>query len=655
MFRNLGVGMSVLAFAAAPAAGQTSTNQSAVTQTGTGNQANVDNNRPGNDNNASTVVQNGIANLADVEQVSDLNISRVRQIGDDNRADHRQNGNRNTADTEQNGNRHVSNVVQRGDDHLAIVLQSGGNRNSSTVRQSEDSTGRRLTARVTQHGSDNVSEVVENGSDHVVRVVQGSAQTLPSQGNRSQISSAGNGNSVELFQFEGTAAAGNVSTISQNGSASSASVALRGFGNASGVNQSGNNNFARVTMLGGGAGTVLDAETGRGEGNRSAVTQSGSGVAAAVTAGALTAGEGLGNLTTVQQTGTGTVVAAGRNHRADVWQYGTYETIAIRQADSSPDRPTQQPTEYSDGTRGRAVANIAQRSLRGSIDVRQFGDSNARVTQGLGSRSVAQVNQVDAGDFEVAVPEQTLRAFNRAVVAQNGDGNRIYVGQDSINASATIFQTVGSSSNAITIFQGEPVAEVAVVGELNQPKRTGSGTLNLTAQVTQSGTRNNGFVGQWGSNLQATIEQRGSGTEARLNIVGIEQRGQSNRATARQTAGVGPSAATDPASGQSGDERFFAGGTRSAEIRIFQQNTGNSATVEQRGRGQVALLVQTGDSNIGSILQLEDAANATAILRQSGNRNSYSIEQSRAGEYISVSQSGNDNTVSNVIRRGPGT
>ncbi len=654
MFRNLGVGMSVLAFAAASAAAQTSTNQSAVTQTGTGNQANVDNNRPGNDNNASTVVQNGIANLANVEQIGDLNISRVRQIGDDNRIDHRQNGNRNTADSEQNGNRHSSSLTQRGDDHLAIVAQGGGSRNSSTVRQSEDSTGRRLTARVTQHGSDNVSEVVENGSDHVVRVMQGSPQSLPSQGNRSQVSSAGAGNSVELFQFEGTAAAANVSTISQNGNASSASVAMRGFGNTSGVSQSGNSNFARVTMLGGGTGTALDAETGRGEGNRSAVTQSGSGLTAAVTAGALASSEGLGNLTTVQQTGAATV-GGGRNHRALIWQYGAYETITLRQADSSPDRPTQQPTEYSDGTRGRAVADIAQRSLRGSIEVRQFGDNNARVTQGLGSRSTAQVNQVDAGDFEVAVPEQTLRAFNRTVIAQNGERNRVYVGQDSINASATVFQTPGSSANTATIFQGEPVAEPAVIGELNQPKRTGSGTLNLTARITQSGTRNNGSVGQWGSSLQATVEQRGSGTEARLNVAAIEQRGQGNRATARQTSNVGPSAATDPASGQSGDELFFAGGTRSAEIRIFQQNSGNSATVEQRGRGQVALLAQTGDNNTGSILQLEDAANATAILRQSGNRNSYTIEQSRPGEYISVSQSGNDNMVSNVIRRGPGS
>lgn len=649
ILRNVAVGMSVLALADASAAAQTSTNQSSVSQTGTANVANVANNQPGNDFNASTVNQNGIANLADIEQVGDFNISRVRQIGDDNRADHRQIGNRNTADSEQNGNRHVSNVAQRGEDHLAVVAQSGGNRNSSTARQSEDSTGRRLTARVIQHGSENVSEVVENGSDHVVRVVQGSAQSLPSQGNRSQVSSAGTGNMVELFQFEGTAAAANVSTISQNGSASSASVSMRGFGNTSGVSQSGNNNFARVTMLGGGTGTALDAETGRGEGNRSVVTQSGSGVTAAVTAGALTPGEGLGNLTTVQQT-SATGVAAGRNHRADVWQWGAYETITIRQSDTSPDRPTQQPTEYPDGSRGRAVANIAQRSVRGWIDVRQFGDNNARVTQGLGARSAAQVNQVDAGDLEVSVPEQTLRAFNRAVIAQNGDGNRIYVGQDSINASATVFQTIGSSANTVTIFQGEPVAEIQVVGELNQPKRTGSGTLNLTAQVTQSGTRNSGFVGQWGSNLQATVEQRGSGTESMLNVAAIEQRGQANRATARQMAGVGPSAATDPASGQSGDERFFAGGARSAEIRIFQQNNGNSATVEQRGRGQVALLVQTGDSNSGSILQLEDAANATAILRQSGNRNSYSIEQSQAGEYISVSQTGSDNAVTNVVR-----
>jgi hypothetical protein len=212
---------------------------------------------------------------------------------------------------------------------------------------------------------------------------------------------------------------------------------------------------------------------------------------------------------------------------------------------------------------------------------------------------------------------------------------------------------VGSSLNTVTVTQGEPGAEIAVVGQ--PPRPVGSATMNLTADVTQSGTRNFAVVGQWGTNLRATVEQLGSGAPSLHNGVSISQLGRTNSATARQTANVGPSAAGDPASGQSGDEFFFAGGARSAEIVISQSSSGNSATVEQRGRGQRARVEQSGESNVGSILQLEAAANATAILRQTGNRNSYAIEQNQAGQYIVVSQTGNENAVTSIVRRGPGS
>lgn len=657
--RKLVIGVSALALAAGSAGAETTvagTNRSTITQTGTGNTANVNNIASGNDENASTVTQNGINNAATVEQVGDLNISRARQVGNDGRVTHRQNGDRNTADSEQTGDKHSSSVAQQGNDNFGAASQSGGDRNSSTIDQARAAANGR-TARVTQRGSDNVSNIIQEGSQQVATVVQGTGSIL-SNGNMSGIQQRHRGQTAEVLLIEGSAAAGNTSWIGQENrltgpsgftSNNRANVAIRGFGNSSSISQDGDNNSARVTMLGGGAGGT-DAETGRTQGNRSTVFQTGRGLTAIVAAGSSLAGEGQGNWTTISQT-TGLAQPGEAGHHAIVWQTGNLDTSDIVQAETSDVLPVQRPISYSDGTSGRAVADVAQRSSRGAVIVRQAGDNAARVTQGLGSRSIARVEQDDAGDLGLTgdAGDAVNRAFNRAVVAQNGFRNDVSVRQHSINANAVIFQMPGSSYNQANIGQGvrgeetlEPV-----------PAPEGANTRNLTAQVRQGGTRNHALVRQHGSSLQATVEQLGSGTEMLPNRATIRQRGEGNRAIARQGADVGSSDDAAPGAGEMGDEFYFRGGARSAEIAIIQSNSGNSATVEQRGRGQFARVEQSGARNTAAILQEAGGTNATAVIRQSGNDNSYTVTQNQPGQYLVVSQSGNNNSSTDVVQRGP--
>ena len=221
-----------------------------------------------------------------------------------------------------------------------------------------------------------------------------------------------------------------------------------------------------------------------------------------------------------------------------------------------------------------------------------------------------------------------------------------------MGATAVVFQRRESSFNSVAVAQGLRNAETQ---DPHHPSPTRSETFNLVTDVTQAGTRNSADIGQWGVFLQAVVEQSGSGTVANPNRVLVRQRGRGNSVAAQQSANVGPSAAADPASGQAGDEFFFAGGARSAEIVILQSNIGNSATVTQRGRGQLVRVEQTGQRNRASVLQEAGATNATLVIRQSGSDNSYSVTQTQPGQFLLVRQSGSNNAVTDTIRRGPGS
>jgi hypothetical protein len=159
------------------------------------------------------------------------------------------------------------------------------------------------------------------------------------------------------------------------------------------------------------------------------------------------------------------------------------------------------------------------------------------------------------------------------------------------------------------------------------------------------------------------------------NLVTIQQTGNSHTALARQTVDVNPTSATCgtnnvncPQAGDPSNTTVFpnsrAAGTRySAEIRIIQTgstsgttspgNTGNNATVEQRGDGQYAEINQNGRGNTAGILQGASATNAVAIIRQNGDGNTFYITQNAPGQYMLVTQNGNSNSNTTTVAGGP--
>jgi hypothetical protein len=348
----------------------------------------------------------------------------------------------------------------------------------------------------------------------------------------------------------------------------------------------------------------------------------------------------LGNSATITQTGNA--------NSASLFQFGTGDQASVTQSDG-PNTGTS-----STGAVARAIAGIYQNATGDSATVQQVGDNFADVTQAFGTGSNVTVQQRDAGD------QGSARAFNSAVVAQYGTGNRVTVGQDALNAQATAWQKVSSSNNTADIAQG--IGRTGQASTTGTPGFTGGPTganaMNLIANVTQAGTFNDATIDQDGASLTANIDQNGGGTSTLRNLVFISQTGAGNFARAYQGAGVASSAPGDPPSGNSAsqnggtqDEFYFAGGARSAELRILQTNSGNSASVEQYGRGQFARVEQSGASNSASIVQEAAATNATAVIRQTGTGNSYNVIQVAPGQYVVVTQTGTNNSANSVVTR----
>ncbi|MDP9415818.1 MAG: hypothetical protein M3Q08_17390, partial [Pseudomonadota bacterium] len=298
-------------------------------------------------------------------------------------------------------------------------------------------------------------------------------------------------------------------------------------------------------------------------------------------------------------------------------------------------------------------ANVAVTGQGNTSSLSQNGRNNsARLSQGLGVLNRAQISQIGTGEF------------NRVAVGQYGSRNAITIAQDTVAGNAVVWQQIAGSNSSVEIQQGTGTTGTAGFSAafFNNTAPTGAQTRNLRANVTQGNNRelagfNGAEVRQDGADLAATILQQGTGTTDLPNIVRIGQQGSANNATATQRAGVGPSAPSDTApTGQPGDPFFFGGGARSAEITILQSGSNNSATVEQRGRGQFARIEQgPGSGNVASILQDVNATNATAIIRQAGSNNSFNVTQTDANQYILVSQTGSNNSVTDVVRRGPGS
>ena len=539
---------------ASGAAAQTTTNTSAISQTGTDNRLAVDNNRLGNEQNRSAVVQNGRRNLVTVLQIGTLNSSQARQVGNDNVIAHSQRGDANQAESIQDGDANGSAVRQGGEFNSAIVAQEGS-RNGSRVAQGLEAGSTRdfdgttffdVNEGVLRRGNSNKVTVSQVGNDLFSTIRQRAGSS-------------------------GVAANENTATLRQ-----------RGIGSSSTIVQESRGNIARVGLF---------------EGGTSASTR---------------------NVAVIGQQNTSATSEANpvSNNRADV---------AIAGQGNS--------------------ATVVQNGLNNA----------ARLSVGVGQLNQAQVNQSGAGDP------------NTVGIGQYGQNNRIVVAQASIASTSTIWQRIASRDNSVDIRQGTGATATDSLSSafFNNTAPAASESRALVANVVQghaqaSSSWNVAQVRQDGANLSAAIIQMGVGTASLPNIVRVAQQGgvsSANRATAVQSASVSPSTAAESApTGQLGDEFFFAGGARSAEINILQSGSGNTASVEQRGRGQFARIEQgPGFGNTASILQEEGATNATAVVRQTGSNNSYSVQQAEANQYILVSQTGNNNAVSNVIRRGPGS
>jgi len=342
-----------------------------------------------------------------------------------------------------------------------------------------------------------------------------------------------------------------------------------------------------------------------------------------------------------------------------MWQRGVNDTLSLYQKI----RGAQDD--------GGSYANVSQLGRQNLIDLRQVGRHSANLTQGLGQKSMLTLTQYDSGgsgvsgDENARQPGAVFRGENAAVVAQYGDRNTISSWQEGSKVNATLWQKLGSSDNSMTVNQGRRSSDATGAPACEPACQFASGG---TATVTQAGRFNSASLHQYAAS-SASVEQLGTGTRDLPNVAYLAQTGAGNSATLLQSAGVGPSSSGDPASGnsaaqnqqQSGnpsataDPHYCAGGARGAEARLLQSGTNSTASVEQRGRGQFALIEQQGSANQASIVQDSGATNATAIIQQGGSGNSYSLTQTEAGQYMLVTQSGTNNSVTDVVRRGPGS
>lgn len=551
-----------------------------------------------------------------------------------------------------------------------------------------------------------------------------------------------------------------------------ATVAATGQGNGSNVYQNGVQNTADVTMMNGGPGNTNQANGGtnpgtgasllpnqggqpnnRPQGNSSTIYQYGRGAYAAISSGGqVTANGGQGNYSYVYQyqpdvaVAQATLISAqtpSTAPRALVYQRGVLDASYIYQQNNSFGGNS---TGSSGTTQSGSTADVSQLSFNSTTTISQYGTNDAVVTQGsrtetTGASDRLYIYQYDYGDLQTTTGAMAGNGFgsdgssgttsgtskNSVLAVQYGIQNSASVNQSAINASATVFQAVGTRANTINIQQG---TNGATNGESTTQRsaqgigtNNGSGAQNLTATAYQTGGQsgtgstaaNNGAgatqalgitivqsgknlsavanqsggnatragmaydaagssnnsillaqannynsatVNQTGTGQIATVEQAGTGTATLVNKVTVTQSGgtasanggqaaAANSAYARQLASVGVSASTDATAGIVGDANYpnSRSGANAAEIVILQSGYGNSGTVEQRGSGQYASLSQTGNNNVGGILQETGATNAVALLTQNGNGNTYYIDQTTAGQYVNVTQTGNNNVM----------
>lgn len=728
-----------------PAIAQTSTNTStgnctALAPNSPGGSCAIDNNAAGNDRNDAVVVQSGEGNFSRIVQRGDDNTGVIRQDGEVNSSILRQTGNGHFAENEQTGTLNSSEVRQFNDRNSATVRQTG-QRNSSLIDQGTGTipnSGSGNLLSVSQNGTNLDSEVVQayfeasilmipsagpadDNSATVTQTGSGSrsflgqtsrgsvAHVSMGQGGTTAARSRNDSSVIQVNEFYTTDSATGALVVRGPGQGPApannpradnlADVAVFGTQNDSAVVQDGVLNRAEVSMLGGGSHNFGEPQanpndpvigpsgqplpTNAKRGNSSLIRQMGRGNRGAVSLGG---GGGRGNRSRIFQGGLSlnftnyTEADLGRDHTAFVWQRGVLDTSDIRQDNNK--------RGFNGVVQTASFADISQNSLNSTAYVEQLGTNSATVSQGTGAGSgdnSLRLRQNDAGDetpITVAPePVPVLTARNIAAVSQTGIGNGITIDQNARDATAVVWQQIGSRANTVEIEQG---TGGQTAGENNAHDGTavgsqggylaatvpadaadiGLGALNLTADVTQSRGSSRSRIRQDGQNLQAliiqvgipddqavvaiatpnfagisqinawnsatvtqdgfshtaTVDQRGTGTGVRPNLVVIQQTGNSHRALARQLVAVAPSAAGDPAAGPA------PGDPAAASFRFARPEGVNSAEIQiiQRGSFNDAFVEQQGKGQFGRIEQ-EGSNNNAGILQGPAAANAVAV------------------------------
>ncbi len=250
-----------------------------------------------------------------------------------------------------------------------------------------------------------------------------------------------------------------------------------------------------------------------------------------------------------------------------------------------------------------------------------------------------------------------------ATVNQGGSGTT-RVRQDGTNLTVTVNQNNLNTATVTSTAANRASVGVSQVGNNNSASVTqaGAATVDFTTGAVSAVTSGSLFH-------SATVDQRSNNTSSGnpTNVVTIAQVGAANStnrnvATARQTNAnaVSPTAAAGNTGTTSvpADEPGLSNrsGANASVIRIVQRldATGvtatdpagnNTATVEQQGAGQVGIIEQSGRRNEAGILQGVNATNSVAVIRQTGNGNTFFINQQQANQFFRVVQSGGNNTI----------
>ncbi|MPR35279.1 beta strand repeat-containing protein [Salmonirosea aquatica] len=574
-------------------------NQIALNQAGTTNQILVDqlNDQASTEGNKATatqgtgtsqnimqIIQNvpdGDNNVAIVNQTKgDLNQALVIQYEDDY-ASITQSGTDDLGDpstvivNQQTAGNAKATVVQadgtKGGD---VVIAQAAIGNEATVSQNA---GRRNQAQVSQGDDMNKATVTQTGTLDLATPSIVLVNQLGKAGEVTVTQSA-NGSTTQVDQYGGDR---NKSTVTQNGTRRDyVRTEQGGDDNMSTVGQMGDNNIARV-LQGGVLGTLDHAM------NTASIMQAGT------DNDAVTAQGGIGNNASIDQ-------KTGRDNFAVTVQYGT--TNIAKTTQSSPGKLNsatvlQLKTNNNPGlsgalgsTNANTVAdNIKAASGNYGNGIDQVEDNNATVNQTAGENQVAFVLQT--GDNETLTLNQmntdnnafVLQAgeFDKATITQRGSfgiGLAAQYGTDGQNGNTLIADQSGSY-NAFVAAQGYHNNSITIDQQGSENGLNGSGVLTGGIIAAQYGQRNTINLTQ----------------NANMSLIGVAQ---GNIAPAVPSIDL-------------------------VDLLGFTQVFDNTATVNQTGRQNIALIGQQGDGTAG--------LKSEATITQAGQNNLATILQVNVG------------------------